>query len=192
MISIFRLTSLVATGLLAVQLVGCAPMQMSAPAPSMDNTVKLRNPAFDKVAVGSFVLDASKNASLDQTHGIRASALAAPGGSFAKYLGETLKVELQSAGLLDANAATTITGTLTETDVSAAIGTGKGVLAARFVVTRASQVRYDKEVKVESTWESSFMGPVAIPMAAREYEGLHRKLVSKLLDDSAFLQALSK
>ncbi|WP_229427104.1 hypothetical protein [Massilia atriviolacea] len=189
---IFRLTSLVATGILAVQLVGCAPMKMSAPAPSMDNTVKLRNPAFDKVAVGSFVLDASKSASIDQSHSLRAAAVAAPGGSFAQYLGETLKVELQSAGLLDASAATTITGTLTESEVDAAIGTGKGVLAARFVVTRAAQVRFDKEVKVESSWDSSFMGAVAIPLAAREYEALHRKLVSKLLDDAAFRQALGK
>jgi hypothetical protein len=192
MSSIFRITSLIAAGALAVQLVGCAPMNMSIPTPSMENTVKLRNPAYDKVAVGSFALDASKSASLDKSHGIRASAVAAPSGSFAQYLGETLKVELMSAGLLDANAATTITGTLTETDVDASIGTGKGVLAARFVVTRAAQVRYDKELKVESSWDSSFMGAVAIPLAAREYEGQYRKLVSKLLDDASFLQAISK
>ncbi|NHZ63556.1 hypothetical protein F1735_14775 [Massilia sp. CCM 8694] len=188
----FRLTSLIAAGALAVQLVGCAPMSMSVPTASMDNTVKLRNAAFDKVAVGSFTLDASKNASLDKSHGIRASAVVAPGGSFAQYLGETLKAELLSAGLLDANAATTVTGTLTETDVDASIGTGKGVLAARFVVTRAAKVRYDRELKIESSWDSSFMGAVAIPLAAREYEGQYRKLISKLLDDDTFRQAISK
>ncbi|NHZ93614.1 hypothetical protein F2P45_32140 [Massilia sp. CCM 8733] len=192
MTSIFRLSSLVAAGVLAVQLVGCAPMTMSAPAPSMDNTVKLRNPAFDKVAVGSFSLDASKNASLDKSHSIRASGVVAPGGSFAQYLGETLKVELLSAGLLDANAATVITGTLTQTEVDASIGTGKGVLAARFVVTRAAQVRYERELKVESTWDSSFVGATAIPAAAREYELQYRKLVSNLLDDEKFRQAISK
>ncbi|MFB9241432.1 hypothetical protein IV454_07460 [Massilia antarctica] len=192
MTSIFRLTSLVAAGALAVQLVGCAPMSMSVPAATMENAVKLRNADFDKVAVGSFTLDASKNASLDKSHSIRASTVVAPGGSFAQYLGETLKAELLSASLLDANAPTVITGTLTQTDVDAAIGTGKGVLAARFVVTRAAQVRYDRELKVESSWESSFIGATAIPLAAREYELQYRKLIGELLGDEKFRAAISK
>lgn len=190
--AIFRLSSLVAVGALALQLVGCAPMQMGAPAATMDNAVKLRGADFDKVTVGSFTLDPSKNAAMDKSHGIRASAVAAPGGSFARHLGETLKAELLSAGLLDPAAATVITGTLTETDVDASIGTGKGVLGARFVVTRAAQVRYERELKVESSWDSSFIGQVAIPLAASQYELLYRKLIGALLDDAAFRKAIAK
>jgi hypothetical protein len=74
----------------------------------------------------------------------------------------------------------------------AAIGTGKGKLGARFVVTRSNTVRYDRELSVDSEWESSFMGGVAIPLAAQNYEGLYRKLVAKLIDDAAFRAAVAK
>lgn len=189
----FRLATIAAVAAVAVQLTGCASISMSAPQPSIANTAKLRAANLAPASVGTFKLAANVAARDDAAVNMRGSnSVAAPGGSFSQYLGETLKAELGAAGLLDAASATVITGTLTQTELDAAIGTGKGKLGARFVVTRGTAVQYDRELMVDAEWESSFMGAVAIPLAANNYEGLYRKLVTKLIDDAAFRSALTK
>jgi hypothetical protein len=192
MTSFIRLAAITAITAVAVQLTGCANMAMTAPQPTIDNATKLRAANMAPVAIGAFKIDPAK-ARDDKEMNMRGSnGVHAPSGSFAQYLGDSLKVELQSAGLLDAASGTVITGTLTQTELDAAIGTGKAKLGARFVVTRSNAVAYDRELTVDSEWESSFMGAVAIPLAAQNYEGLYRKLVSKLFDDAAFKAAVAK
>lgn len=192
MFSLIRLAAVTAVTAAALQLTGCASLSMSAPQPSIDNTAKLRAMSMAPAAVGTFKVAADKAGS-DQSVSMRgANSLKAPGGSFAQHLGETLKTELQAAGLLDPAAATVISGTLTNSVLNADIGTGTGKLAARFVVTRGGSVQFDRELDVDSSWESSFIGGVAIPLAANNYEGMYRKLVTKLLDDPAFRTAVAK
>lgn len=185
----------IATAICAVslQLTGCAQMTMTPPKPTVENAVKLRGKAMTPAAVGKFTIDPRKPAGMDQGVSIRTNQVSSPvNGSFAQYLGETLKVELQSAGLYDPNAKTVITGTLAESDVDASIGVGKASLAARFVVARAGEVKYDREIRVNSAWDSPFVGAVAVPLAAGEYERLYRTLVGKLFDDVSFGKALAK
>ena len=188
-----RLAAIAAVSVLAMQLVGCAQLSMGQPKPNIDTTAKLRGANMASASLGAFALEAGKPEGMDKSVSMRgANSVNSPvGGSFAQYLRESLKVELEAAGLLDPGAATVITGKLTG-DLDAAIGTGKGQLAARFQVQRAGQLRYDRELGVESAWESSFMGAVAIPLAASNYEGLYRKLVAKLLDDADFRKAVSR
>jgi hypothetical protein len=178
----------------AAQLTGCASITMSQPKASVETTAKLRGAHAAPVALGSFKLDAGKSAGMDKSMSVRgANSISSPiEGSFAKYLGETLKVELEAAGLLDPASAVNVSGTLTQSELDPAIGTGTGSLAARFVVQRAGKVNFDRELKVSSEWESSFMGAVAIPAAAGGYEGLYRKLVSALIDDQDFRKAIAK
>jgi hypothetical protein len=191
MTSFFRIAAIAAVTAAAVQLTGCASIQMTAPQAALENTAKLRTANLAPAAVGSFTADAK--AGSDNSMSIRGgNSVQAPGGSFAKHLGETLKAELQTAGLLDAASANVITGTLTSSVLNASIGTADGKLAARFVVTRAGAVKYDRELSVDSSWESSFIGAVAIPLAANNYEGLYRKLITKLLDDADFRKSLAK
>ncbi|WP_232313963.1 hypothetical protein [Ralstonia sp. A12] len=176
-------------------LAGCAEMPMSPPKPTIENAAKLRggNPAIGPVEVGKFTLDASQSASLDKGVSIRSNMVRSPvEGSFAQYLRETLRVELQSAGLLDTHSDAVITGTLLDSTVETPVGTAKAALAARFVVTRAGTVRYDRALRTEASWDSSFIGAVAIPQAAGQYEALYRKLVGTLLDDAAFRAAVAK
>ncbi|WP_426396360.1 hypothetical protein ACN9M1_00185 [Ralstonia sp. R-29] len=184
-------------GLLAAALLlaGCAEMPMSPPKPTIENAAKLRggNPAIGAVQVGQFTLDAGQSASIDKGVSIRSNMVRSPvEGSFAQYLRETLRVELQSAGLLDAKSDAVITGTLLDSTVEAPVGTGKAALVARFVVTRAGTVRYDRALRSEASWDSPFVGVSAIPQAAGQYEALYRKLVGTLLDDAAFRAAVAK
>jgi hypothetical protein len=179
---------------LALELTGCASIKMSPPKATLATTASLRSASLAPANVGAFRLDASRPAAEDQSISLRgANNVASPiGGSFAQYLGESVRVELEAAGLYDAASQNVITGTLTRTEADAAIGTGKASLGAHFVVTRSGQVKYDDQLTVEDSWESSFMGATAIPMAAAHYEGLYRQLAAKLLDDPKFRSALAR
>jgi hypothetical protein len=188
-----RLAAAAAMCILSLQLTGCAQLTMTPPKPTIENTVKLRGKALTPAAVGAFSPDPRILATSDKGASIRGNGLRSPvNGSFAQYLRETLKVELQSAGLYDPDAGTVISGTLAESEVDASVGAGKASLAARILVTRAGKVRYDRELRVNTAWDSPFVGVVAVPLAAGEYERLYRSLAGTLFDDASFGQALAK
>ncbi len=177
-----------------IQLVGCANISMSQPKGTLETTAALRSAALTPAAVGKFSLDRSASPDMDKSHSLRgANSVASPvEGSFAQYLRESLRVELEAAGLYDAASNAVISGTLKQSEVDAAIATGTAKLAARFVVTRSGSAKFDKELSVDDSWESSFIAATAVPLAAAKYEGLYRKLVAKLLADTDFRAALSK
>jgi hypothetical protein len=179
--------------LLAVQLTGCANLKMGAPVATLENTAALRAAGFVPANVGTFTAG-ERMLARDKSVSVRAAnSLESPiDSSFTQYLRETLKVELASAGLLDANSGTVITGTLIDTELDPAMSSGTGSLTARFVVTRDGKLRFDRELKVSSTWESSFIGAIAIPAAMREYEGLYRKLVTTLMNNAEFRKSMTK
>jgi hypothetical protein len=187
-----RLLSITAVFTALTQLVGCST-PMAAPSATIENTVKLRNVPLAPAAVGEFALAKGRPEAKDRSVGIRGTALVSPvGGSLSKYLGETLRKELQAAQLLDANSGTQISGFLVDSDVDAPMGTGIGYLTARFVVKKADSVAYDRELSTKLEWESSFMGAIAIPTAAQNYAFLYKRLVGTLFDDPDFRQALAK
>lgn len=191
--ALIRSASIIVAGLLALQLTGCANMKLGAPVANIETTAQLRLASLSPASLGKFTAAPGKIEALDQGTSIRGNPLGSSvENSFTQYLRENIKVELTAAGLYDASSGIVITGTLTDSELDAGMGEGKGALAARFIVTRAGAVRYDRELKVNSNWESSFMGAVAIPAAAREYETLYRKLVKALMDDPGFRAALSK
>ncbi|WP_345532832.1 hypothetical protein [Viridibacterium curvum] len=172
---------------------GCAQIALNQPKASIDNTQKARSANLAPAAVGKFVVDPTKSADLDTSISLRGSnkAISPVNGSFAQYLQATLTEELKTAGLLDPNSGAVISGFLTQSSVES-FGTGKGVLGARFVVTRGGATRFDKELVATSTWETSFVAGIAVPAAANEYEGLYRKLIGILLDDADFKKALAR
>lgn len=172
---------------------GCAQITMGPPKPTVENTQALRSTPLAPAKVGTFTVDAGKPAGMDQRHSLRGgnSVQSPVQDSFAQYLRQSLSVELEAAGLLRPDANAEITGTLLNSEVDAAIGTGTAMLQARFVVTRGGQQRYNKELTERAQWESSFMGAVAIPLAAANYEGLYRKLVGQLVNDPDFRRALA-
>jgi len=176
----------------ALLLGDCAAASMDRPRASTENGAYLRGVRLAPVQVGSFMPGAGKPAALDRSIGIRGASLRSPvQGSFARYLGETLQVELAAAGLLDADAPTVISGTLGDSELEAAIGQGSARLTARFVVTRAGIVRYDRTLTASARWESAFVGAVAIRLAAARYQGLYRQLAGQLFADPDFRKALA-
>lgn len=176
-----------------LQLTGCAQLTMGHPKSSIENAAKLRSSELKPVNIGKFTADTTKDTGIDKGVSIRTNGLSSPiEGSFAQYLRETLKVELQSAGLFNPQSNTEVTGILTRSLLEAPIGEGKAMIAARFLVRQNGAIRYDQEKQVDSKWDSEFIGAVAIPQAVGQYEMLYRKLIGQLLDDPLFRQAISQ
>ncbi len=177
--------------LLAV-LTGCASVTMPAAAPSAANAEKLRATKLVPAQMGSFKLATGKPADMDTTlGGLRGSSVSPANGSFAGQLRDEIASELAAAGLLDPKSGIVIEGQLTDSMVDAGMSTGKGRLAAKIQVKRGGQTLFDKEVVAEATWESSFVGAIALPAAINQYGALYKTLAGKLFDDADFKRALA-
>ncbi|CAD5374051.1 conserved hypothetical protein [Rubrivivax sp. A210] len=183
----------VATILISALFAGCTTV-MPPPMAGGQSAKALRAAQLAPAQVGNFKLAPGKPAAMDTEigGGLRGGNIAAPSGSFSRHLKETLRAELQSAGLLDPQSKLLIEGQLTDSQVDAAIGTGTARLAARFQVTSEGKVLFDKEVAAEDSWDSSFVGAIAIPRAIEHYGGIYRLLVDKLLGDADFVKALKR
>ncbi len=182
-----------AAALLCLSLTACVTVKLPAPTGSADNVQKLRAAPLAPAAAGSFGLAAGKPADMDtRVGGLRGSSLEPSNGSFARHLRDTLVAELVAAGLHDDKSAIRIDAELTESALDAAIGTGTGSLGARFTVTRAGKQVYNKTLRVQQSWESSFVGAVALPEAINRYGNFHKLLIGQLFDDAEFRAALAK
>ncbi len=188
-----RASTLLACLALSFWLVGCASVNLPAPSASAQNIEKLRAVALVQAQMGAFQLAAGKNPEMDRVlGGMRGSTISPAKGSFALQLRDELAAELKAAGMLDEKATTIISGQLTDSMVDAAISQGKGRLAAEISVTRSGQTVFKKELIVERTWESSFIGATAIPAAMNNYSALYKDFVSKLIEDVDFRKAMGR
>ena len=175
--------------LLAAALTSGCSMVAPKYSPSLENVQKLKDSGVQTTNVGAFESTPSKEnpASIS----LRGSSLSSPyDGSYGKYLAEALKQELSLAGKLAADAQIQVTGALQKNNIDTGVGTAKGDIAARFVVTRSGAVRYDQVKSIHDEWDSSFVGAVAIPRAQERYPLIVQKLLAALYADPAFLQAL--
>lgn len=177
---------------LLTALSGCASVEMSNPTPSTEHLMAVRTLKLAPASVGSFVLAPGLPADKDRSISLRGSTLRPPGGgSFAEHLKAKLSAQLKAAGWLDPTSRSTISGELVQSEADAAIGTGTASLGARFSVVRDGNTIYRSELRVEDSWESSFIGAIAIPLAMQRYEALYGKLVTKLIDDPEFRRAMA-
>lgn len=177
----------------ALGLAGCANVTLDAAPASPALVEKLRAAQLRPAQVGAFTLAAGKPASMDSgLDGLRGNSLVPAKGSWAQLLKDTLVTELGAAGLLDPASTSIIEAQLTDSKVDAPVGVGTGRLAARFTVTRSGRRVFDKELAAEATWESSFVGGVAVPEAIRQYAALYKSLAAKLIDDTDFRKALAR
>lgn len=187
-----RILGLFAIVPLSLLAAGCATRPMGEPQPTMSNVQAAKAAAIVPANILAFKLAEGKDPKMDQSISVRATTLVAPSGSFAQHLQATLETELRGAGLLDKNSTASIEGLLTDCQLDPAMSQGTGRLASRIVVRRQGKIVYDKELAVDATWESSFVGAVAIPAAINEFTALFGKVVGKLLNDPDFRQALAR
>ncbi len=172
-----------------VFLVGCAGPAPNY-APSINNVEALKRTQVQPVRTGAVAVAPELKTS--QSISIRANSMVSGVGShYGDYLAAALRQELDLAKLYDANASSEISGTLLRNDISAGgFSTNSGEIAARFVVKRGDQVRFDKVKEIQHQWEGSFAGAVAIPRAANNYPVMVQMLLGELFADPDFRNAL--
>lgn len=168
---------------------GCAMMAPRYTA-SIDNVQKIKDANTQPVKVGTF--DSTPGKGNNNPISIRGSSLASPyDSSYAKYIAEALRQDLELAGKLAPDAKIEISGALNKNDISIPpVGSGTGDLEVRFIVKRAGEARYDQVKTIHDVWDSSFVGAIAIPRAQARYPVMVQKLLAELFADPAFIDAL--
>jgi hypothetical protein len=154
---------------------------------ALDNVEQLKK-APSAVKLGSFSVGPGASGSI----GLRGSPMESPvGADYAGYLADALQQELKLAGKLNPGSKLEISGQLLKNDISAAgFITNSGEIEARFLVKNDGVQRYDEVKRAEMTWDSSFMGAIAIPRAQQQYPLLVQKLLALLWSDAKFREAL--
>ncbi|GAA0654881.1 hypothetical protein [Brevundimonas lenta] len=175
---------------LAMLLVLAACVNSPAPAyqPGIANLQVLRAGAAP-IAVDDFAADAGVN---NSRFSLRGNTMTGAGvdSDFSTYLQQALESELRTAGRLDAASGLRLSGTLTTNRLDAAdSAVGNATVGARFVLTRDGRVVYDRRLVADHTWESSFMGAIAIPAAFQGYAATVQMLIGQLFADPAFIEA---
>jgi hypothetical protein len=171
---------------------GCA-MQAPRYQASIDNVEVLKQ-APNSMNLGGFSVQAGSPAAASggTALSVRASPMNSPVGTdYAAYLADALSQELTVAKKLDPKSKIEVSGKLVKNDISAGgFSTNSGEIAAQFVVKKEGVVRFDKAKSASLTWDSSFLGAVAIPKAQQQYPVIVQKLLSLLWGDADFQAAL--
>jgi len=168
---------------------GCA-VQAPPYSPAVDNAELLRKTGTPGVSVGSFSVQPGAGGL--SGIGLRGATMNSPVGSdYAAYLADALQRELTLAGKLDPKSRIVVTGVLLKNDIAAgSIVTNSGEIEASFVVAKDGKEVYRRTHRAEASWESSFVGAVALPRAMAQYPLLVQKLLGTLFSDAAFAAAL--
>lgn len=171
-------------------LVGCAGPAPNY-APSIDNVETLKKiQGAPAVKTGTIAVTAGMPGAASLQ--LRANTMTSPvGKNYGDYIAAALRQELELAKLYNPQSGVEISGTLLKNNIDAGgISTNAGQIEARFVVTANGQVRFDKVKRIEKKWESSFVGAVAIPLAANNYPLMVQSLVAALVTDPDFVKAI--
>jgi hypothetical protein len=170
---------------------GCVSVPVGSHQPTGDTVIALRDSGIAALNVGEFKLAAGVDPAIDKSVSARGSPIKPQNGqSFALYLKESLTADLKAAGKYDAAAPLSIQAELTENQLHAAgISQASALLAAHFSVKKGEQLVYDKLLRQESSWKSSFLGAVAIPEAINQYTEGYTRLLAQLYADQEFRKA---
>lgn len=173
-------------------LAGCAATPVDPPQTSVNVVRAMLAANIPPLRVGMFRAAPSGNVD-DREIRLRAAGIKAPSGSsFSSHMGETLSEQLRIVGKLDPSSPYEISGTMLENGANPAIGKAKGILKFDFRLTHDGKPRFEKILSVETQWNSSFIGALAIPEAERQYMGLYPELIAKLVNDPEFRAALQR
>jgi len=182
-IRIGRLLCVITTALLAT---GCA-LQAPRYQPSLDNLEALKK-VPTSIALGTFSVQSGAGGPISLRGNPMASSV---GADYAAYLADALRQELALAGKLDPKSKIEVSGLLLKNEIAAAgISTNSGEIEARILVKNDGTQRFDKIKRAELTWDSSFVGGIAVPKAQQQYPLIVQKLLAMIWTDADFQAAL--
>lgn len=174
---------------LAVMATGCA--QLQAPPYSTDyealDRLKSSRPAAVKVDT---VQPTDPNHRVNRIS-LRGVGMVSASGTFAKYLENALVQDLKEISAFAPEAPTRLNATIVNNDVSVGnIVTGTGTMEVALTITREGQQRLAKTYKVDTSFESSFAGMIAVRAGQEAYPQLVRALLREVYSDPEFIAAI--
>lgn len=170
---------------------GCASFTAPAYSPHYETIDRLKKINIEKLSVGE-AQPRDTNAPVN-TITLRGAPLTSPSGTFANYLENAIRSDLMELGLYDPKSTTRIDAVIlkNEIDVSG-FSTGYGAMEVKLTINKKGALTFEKVYLVNTQFESSFAGAVAIPKAQNEYPNLVRALLQKVYADPAFIEAVKK
>ena len=128
------------------------------------------------------------------TISLRAAQMTSPyGGSFSKYLEESLKEHLKHASLYNESSDIKVTVSMLKNDVDImGFSVGEADISAKFTVYKHNKIIHNKVYNIHHTWDSSFIGQVAIENALNNYPIAIQKLINTFTLDQDFLKKIKK
>lgn len=183
MLKIIKISTIFLSLLVTACSMKAPPYQASMENVSTIKTAKINN----QVNVSTI----SSNKKLDKIS-LRGSKMTSPvGASYGDYLSKALEAELKLAKLWSGVSSTVISGKLITNDIDATgFSKGYGDISAQFIITRNSEVIFDKVISAKLQFDSSFIGAIAIPNAQQSYVDLTQKLIKNLFSNKEFIKAL--
>ncbi len=168
-------------------LVTACSMQAPPYQVSIENVQTIKTNKIQKIKVGDVVSSNELN-----KISMRGSKMVSPvNKSYGAYLAKALEEELKLAKAWSAISDTVITGEFLTNDIDVTgVSKGIGVASVKFKVTRDNKEVFEKIISVNHTFESSFIGAIAIPNGQASYVHLVQKLIKKLFEDEDFISVL--
>lgn len=111
--------------------------------------------------------------------------------SYGRYIETAITEELKKAQLHNPLSPRKLKATIVENDIDATgISTGEGIISVEFVIQEDGKSLFKKTITANSSWESSFMGAIAIQNAQMSYPKLVQQLLENLYKDQDFISSL--
>jgi hypothetical protein len=153
---------------------------------SIDNVQQMKRANIDSIAVNE--IKSSKDLN---SISLRGSKMKSANGSYGKYISNAIIDELKLAKIYQPLSSKVVSGELLSNDLDVSgFSTGTGTVEVSFIITDKNKVVYEKNIQAKNSFESSFMGAIAIPNAQNSYDDLIQILIKKLFDDPEFLTAI--
>lgn len=172
-------------------MVGCSSFTTATYSPDYVAVDSLKGGKLNKLSVAD--VQPSSPAAPVNSITLRGGSLIVQNGTFSTYIQNAFISDLKEAGLFDENASIRIELNVTKNDIDiSSITTGSGLIEVEMRIRDRNQVLLEKTYTVTTTFESAYMGAVAIPRGQNEYPNLVRALFRKIYSDSEFIKAIKK
>jgi hypothetical protein len=175
----------------AVLTSGCASFSAPSYSPHYETIDRLKRLNLEKMSIGE-VQPSEATAPVNKIS-LRGAMLVSPSGTFANYLKNAIRSDLTEMGLYDPASATQVDATILRNDIDVSgFETGYGVMEARVAIAKHGVLAFERIYSVNTQFQSSFAGAVAVPKGQNEYPNLVRALLQKVYGDPSFIEAVRK
>ena len=175
------------TLIVSATIISACSIQAPPYQPSLENVQQLKTSQLPPMKVGKFGGKESTS-----SISLRGTQMSSPlGKSYGLYLNNALEQELKLANLWSGVSNIVVSGEILNNDINVAgFSTGTGEMSVEFIITKKDDEIFKKIINSNITFDSSFVGAIAIPNGQANYANLVQSIIIKLVNDEQFLNSL--